>query len=149
TTRAAQRAGRQHPQHRARGGVLRSGTRRESDATSRARRCAPRVRQTGKATRGRRDAWLGRREALNMARTPLELHIEELVLVGFPAGDRHRIQDAVHAELMNLLARGALTLPRPTESLAIDASAPQTARVSARPTAAQVGAGVARSIVDG
>jgi hypothetical protein len=84
-----------------------------------------------------------------MANTPLELHIEELVLVGFPPADRHRIQDAVQAELMDLLANGALTLPRPARSLAIDASAPQTARVSARPTAAQLGAGVARSIVEG
>ena len=84
-----------------------------------------------------------------MANTPLELHIDELVLVGFPSGDPHRIQDAVHAELMDLLAARALTLPRRLESLAIDAAVPQTARVSARPTAAQLGAGVARSIVAG
>jgi hypothetical protein len=84
-----------------------------------------------------------------MANTSLQLHIEELVLVGFPPADRFRIQDAVQAELMDLLAAGGLRLPQPAESLAIDATAPQTARVSARPTAAQLGAGVARSIVDG
>jgi len=82
-----------------------------------------------------------------MARTPLQLHIEQLVLIGFPPDDRHRIQDAVQAELVGLLAEGALTLP--TESRAIETSARQTARVPARPTAAQLGAGVARSIVDG
>ena len=42
----------------------------------------------------------------------IELHIEELVLHGFPAGDRHRIAAAVETELARLLAQsGAAALP--------------------------------------
>jgi len=84
-----------------------------------------------------------------MANTPLQLHIEELVLTGFPPADRHRIQDAVQTALVDLLARGALSLPRPTKSLAIDAVAPQTMQLSARAAAPELGVGVARSIVNG
>ncbi len=39
-----------------------------------------------------------------MKPTNLELHIEELVLHGFPARDRHRIGDTVQKELAALLA---------------------------------------------
>lgn len=35
---------------------------------------------------------------------PVDLHIEELVLHGFPAGDRHRIGDAVQRQLARLFA---------------------------------------------
>ncbi len=41
-------------------------------------------------------------EAMDM-RPRIELHIEELVLEGFPPGDRHRIGVAVEAELTRLL----------------------------------------------
>ncbi|MEN6428239.1 MAG: hypothetical protein ABFE13_23055 [Phycisphaerales bacterium] len=34
----------------------------------------------------------------------IELHIEELVLHGFPPGDRHHIQEAVRTELERLFA---------------------------------------------
>ena len=34
----------------------------------------------------------------------VRLHIEELVLEGFPPGDRHRIAEAVQAELARLFA---------------------------------------------
>ena len=37
-----------------------------------------------------------------MRRGAVELHIEELVLHGFAPGDRHRIGDAVQAELARL-----------------------------------------------
>ena len=84
-----------------------------------------------------------------MRNPPLLLHIEELVLAGFPSAERYRIQDAVQIALMDLLVSGALTLPRPTGSLAIDTVAPQTMRLPARPATPELGAGVARSIVDG
>jgi hypothetical protein len=35
---------------------------------------------------------------------PIDLHIEELVLDGFPPGDRHRIGAALERELTRLLA---------------------------------------------
>lgn len=39
---------------------------------------------------------------------PIDLHIEELVLDGFPPGDRHRIGAALERELTRLLTeRGA------------------------------------------
>lgn len=38
------------------------------------------------------------------ARPSLELHIDELILHGFPAGDRRRIGEAVEHELARLLA---------------------------------------------
>jgi hypothetical protein len=34
----------------------------------------------------------------------IELHVDELVLHGFPPGDKHRIADALQAELHRLLA---------------------------------------------
>ncbi len=39
----------------------------------------------------------------------IELHIEELVLHGFAAGDRRRIGDAVQIELQRILGRESLT----------------------------------------
>jgi hypothetical protein len=38
---------------------------------------------------------------------PLEVHVEELVLVGFPAGGHDAIAEAVQAELQRRLAAGA------------------------------------------
>lgn len=38
----------------------------------------------------------------------IDLHIEELVLEGFPKGDRHRIGAAVEAELARLLSEQGL-----------------------------------------
>lgn len=38
----------------------------------------------------------------------LELHIEELVLHGFPASDRFRVGDAVERELLRLIAEQGL-----------------------------------------
>jgi hypothetical protein len=62
---------------------------------------------------------------------PLELHIEELVLTGFPAGDRMRIAEAMERQLSRLLAerrfdlRGSIDLERiagPAIDLAPNAS---------------------------
>ncbi len=38
----------------------------------------------------------------------LELHVEELVLHGFPASDRFRVGDAVERELLRLIAEQGL-----------------------------------------
>ena len=43
----------------------------------------------------------------------LELHIEELVLHGFPASDRFRVGDAVERELSRLIAAHGLGLAGP------------------------------------
>jgi len=80
---------------------------------------------------------------------PLHLHIDELVLAGFPAGDRHRIQDAVERALAEMIANGALALPPGTASRAIDATSPQVARLRRAPTSAAIGAGIADAIVAG
>lgn len=40
---------------------------------------------------------------------PIDLHIEELVLDGFPPGDRHRIGAALEKELARLLAERGLS----------------------------------------
>jgi len=45
-----------------------------------------------------------RSETRIAARPSLELHIDELVLHGFPTGDRRRIGEAVEHELTSLLA---------------------------------------------
>jgi hypothetical protein len=70
----------------------------------------------------------------------IELHIEELVLRGLPPGDRHRIADALQAELGRLLTERGIS-----SSLAGDA---QVARVDAGtfdvpPGATAVGIGTA------
>ena len=39
----------------------------------------------------------------------LEIHIEELVLHGFPSGDRHAIAEAFREALANRLAAGAVS----------------------------------------
>jgi hypothetical protein len=41
-------------------------------------------------------------------RADVELHIDELVLHGFTAGDRHRIAAAMERELTRLIAQGDL-----------------------------------------
>ncbi|HUP60705.1 MAG TPA: hypothetical protein VNA69_09840 [Thermoanaerobaculia bacterium] len=50
-------------------------------------------------------------------RPNIELHIEELVLHGFPATQRHAIVDAVRDELTARLARDGVAT---TESVAVD-----------------------------
>jgi hypothetical protein len=42
------------------------------------------------------------------ARGPVEVHIEELVLHGFPPGDRHRIASALVHELQRLIGESGL-----------------------------------------
>jgi len=80
---------------------------------------------------------------------PVHLHIDELVLAGFPAGDRYRIQDAVQHALEEMIASGALTLPQPAESLAVHAVAPQTATLRDAASPRDIGSVVARSVLSG
>ena len=49
-------------------------------------------------------------ENVSGERRSIELHIEELVLHGFSAGDRYRIADALQVELARLLTEENLSL---------------------------------------
>lgn len=78
----------------------------------------------------------------------IHLHIEELVLHGFPSGDRQRIGEAVQRELARLFTEGR-TPPALTKSAEIDrlnAGSFQTTG-TARPEA--TGAQVARAVFGG
>ena len=79
----------------------------------------------------------------------VQLHIDELVLAGFRAGDRYRIQDAVQHALEEMIASGALVLPPGARSRTVEEVAPQRIRASSSADARGVGAGIARSIVSG
>ena len=61
---------------------------------------------------------------------PVHLHIDELVFAGFAPGERNRLHDAVAGALAELLARGALPLPKERGSFALDAVPPQTVRLA-------------------
>jgi hypothetical protein len=52
-------------------------------------------------------------------RATVELHIDELILHGFPARDRHRIAAALEHELSRLIAQGDLT-HLPANSIQLD-----------------------------
>jgi uncharacterized NAD(P)/FAD-binding protein YdhS len=52
-------------------------------------------------------------------RSPIHLHIEELVLHGFPSSDRHRIGEALQRELARLFTEGR-TSPAQAKSAKID-----------------------------
>src|SRR5262245_11527284 len=78
----------------------------------------------------------------------LELHIEEVVLRGFAAGDRRRLGEALEPELARLLADGGLAerLAGDVEVLALDGGAfvvPPGARGE------QVGALIAQAVYGG
>jgi hypothetical protein len=78
----------------------------------------------------------------------IELHIEELVLHGFAAGDRHAIGDAVEHELTRLFAERGLTSSSMVshERARIDAGNVHVAPESPAPA---VGAQVARAVHGG
>jgi hypothetical protein len=62
-------------------------------------------------------------------RRPVELHIEELVLLGFAPRDRFRIADAVERELARLLESGGLSAEaRPVAMEELDGGAFRVAR---------------------
>jgi hypothetical protein len=80
--------------------------------------------------------------------SPIHLHIEQLILVGFPSGDRHRIGEAVQLELARLLAEEQTppALARSAEIGRLNAGSFQTTR-TARPEA--TGAQIARAVFGG
>jgi len=85
---------------------------------------------------------------MGMSSPNIELHIEELVLDGFPRGQRYEIADAISHELQRLFAeRGvprALTTPAAVER--VDAGVLEIKR-PARPET--VGNGIAQQIYGG
>jgi hypothetical protein len=80
-------------------------------------------------------------------KAPLELHIDELVLIGLEGYDRYAVADAVQCELERLVAiNGAATFRRSASHDVIDGGAFRVARPS-RPQA--LGAQASRSIFNG
>jgi hypothetical protein len=78
----------------------------------------------------------------------IDLRIEELVLHGVDAADRHHIGDAVERELVRLLAQGPLP-PGLGAGGDIDRVAGGSRRLTGRASPAAVGAAAARAIHDG
>lgn len=77
----------------------------------------------------------------------IELHIEELVLLGFAPGDRYRIGAAVERELAWLLEQGeGLSLAQSSEITFLDGGRFEVARDSKAET---VGAQIARAVYGG
>jgi hypothetical protein len=78
----------------------------------------------------------------------VELHIEELVLEGFAASDRHRIGDMIERELSRLLSEQGIpaSLASGQARAHLDAGACQ---VAAGSTAEHVGAQVAQAVYGG
>lgn len=85
---------------------------------------------------------------MNEREPPIHLHIEELVLHGFPSGDRHRIGEALQRELARLFTEEQ-TPPALAKSAEIDRLNGGTFRTTgtARPEA--TGAQVARAVFGG
>jgi hypothetical protein len=81
-------------------------------------------------------------------RSPIHLHIEELVLHGFPSGDRHRIGEAVQLELARLFTEER-TPPALAKSAAIDRLNGGTFQMTSAPKPEATGAQVARAVFGG
>jgi hypothetical protein len=81
-------------------------------------------------------------------RSPIHLHIEELVLHGFPSSDRHRIGEAMQRELTRLFTEGRMppSLAKSAEIDQLNAGSFQTTG-TARPEA--TGTQVARAVFGG
>ena len=80
-------------------------------------------------------------------RRPVKVHIEELVLTGFPASQRYRIADAVEREIARTIAAGGMgSAPRAAAIETVDGGAFPVTRES-RPEwiGAQAGKAVFRS----
>ena len=78
---------------------------------------------------------------------PVHLQIDELVLAGFPAAERHRIRDALERALVEMIESGALRILPAATSRNVEAMPLQSVHERGVPTPATIGAGVARSIV--
>jgi len=87
-----------------------------------------------------------------MRRPNIKLHIEELVLNGFAAGDRYAIADAVQQELSRLLG-GQFGGEGVTSSLSNNSSRPQVDagafQVAPGSKANSIGVQIARSVHGG
>lgn len=80
--------------------------------------------------------------------SPIHLHIEELVLHGFPSADRHRIGEAVQRELTRLLTEEA-TPPALTRNAELDRLNAGTFQITASPRPEATGAQVAHAVFRG
>lgn len=81
-------------------------------------------------------------------RSPIHLHIEELVMHGFPSGDRHRIGEALQRELARLFTEER-TPPSLARSGGIDRLNGGTFQLTAAPRPEATGAQVARAVFGG
>lgn len=78
----------------------------------------------------------------------IELHIEQLILHGFLASDRHRIAGAVERELTNLLTDKGISPPMSKDFNAVSLDG-GTIEISQNSPAEKVGSQVAHSIYKG
>lgn len=78
--------------------------------------------------------------------SPIEVHIEELVLHGFASGDRYAVADAVQQELARLLTAQGMSSELSGEHNTIDAGAFE---VRLGETGSVVGAEVAQAVYQG
>jgi len=78
----------------------------------------------------------------------LEIHIEELVLHGFPQGHRHRIGEALKTELTTLLGNGGVPQKwkRTSDLLQLDGG---TFTMESREKPEAIGVQIAQAVVDG
>jgi hypothetical protein len=78
----------------------------------------------------------------------VRVHIEELVLHGFPSGDRHRIGEAMQRELTRLFTEER-TPPDLAKSAEIDRLNGGTFQMTSAPRPEATGAQVARAVFGG
>jgi hypothetical protein len=84
----------------------------------------------------------------NNSSPSIELHIEELVLHGFPSGDRHRIGEALQRELTRLFTEER-TPAGLAKSAVIDRVNGGTFQTTSAPRPEATGAQVARAVFGG
>ena len=78
----------------------------------------------------------------------VELQIDELMLDGFPASDRHRIAEALQAELTQLLSNGDFSRFRSLEIETLPAGSITANRAGRPGSAGAIGRDAARIIYD-
>jgi hypothetical protein len=79
-------------------------------------------------------------------RPDVELHVEELVLDGVPAGDRAAVAEALRAELGRMIAERGLPPDLGRRAATLETAGPQS---GAGQSAAQLGIRIARSLLKG
>ena len=75
----------------------------------------------------------------------VKLHIEELVLHGFPAGERRRIGDAVEMELARLLTESGLSRS-PEQNMVVPAISGGSFKIAAGQKSESAGPKIAQSV---